>query len=69
MLIEVVGEVLGDKAIEKCAEYVLLEVPTIDASTEVVGNLPDCLVQFCSFYVSHFSVSPIERLFLEFERV
>ena len=54
-LIEVVGEVLGDEAIEKCAEYVLLEVPTIDASAEVVGNLPDRLVELCSLYVGHLS--------------
>ena len=56
VLIEVVGEVLGDEAIEKCAENVLLEVPTVDASTEVIGNLPDRLVELCSLYVSQLNM-------------
>ena len=58
VLVEVVSEVLGDESIEKCAEYVLLEVPTIDASAEVVGDLPDRLVEFCSLNIGHFSIPP-----------
>ena len=53
MLIEVVGEILRDEAIEKCAEYVLLEVPTVHASAEVICDLPDRLVQFRPFGIRH----------------
>jgi hypothetical protein len=43
VLIEVVGEVLRDEAIEKCAKNVLLEVPAVDTSAEVICDLPDRL--------------------------
>ena len=53
VLVEVVGEVLRYEAIEQSAEYILLEVPTVDASAKVIGDLPDRLVELCSFCVSH----------------
>lgn len=53
MVVEVVGEVFGDEAIEESAENVLLEVPTVDASAEVVGDFPDRLVELCSVVTCH----------------
>ena len=53
VLVEVVGEVFGDEAIEKSAENVLFEVPTVDASAEVIGDLPDRLVELGSFDICH----------------
>ena len=38
---DVVDEVLADKAIEQGAQYVLLEVPTIDGTADVIGDGPD----------------------------
>ena len=57
MLIEIVSEVLGNETIKECAENILLEVPTIDATAEVISDLPDRLVELCFIrscqYLSH----------------
>ncbi|MPN30072.1 hypothetical protein SDC9_177529 [bioreactor metagenome] len=45
-LVDVVGEVLGDEPVEEHAEHIALEVPTIDASAQIIRYAPDCLVQF-----------------------
>jgi hypothetical protein len=58
VLVEVVGEIFGDEAIEKCAEHILLEVPTVDTSAEVVGDLPDRLMELSSLYICHISYPP-----------
>ncbi len=41
-------EVLGDEAIEEHSEHVALEVPTVDAAAQIVGDAPDRLVEFGS---------------------
>jgi len=38
---DVVDEVLADEAIEQGSQHVLLEVPTIDGTADVIGNIPD----------------------------
>ena len=43
--VDVFGEVLGDESIEKKPQDVGLEVPTVHAPTQVVGNSPDCTVK------------------------
>ena len=40
-LVDVVGEVLRDIAIEEHPEHILLEIPAIDAPAQVVRDLPD----------------------------
>ena len=64
MVVEVVGEVFRDEAIEECAENILLEVPTVDASAEVVGDLPDRLVELCSVVTCHrvYCLNPVCEL-------
>ena len=52
LLVEVVGQVLRDKAVEQHAKNVGLEVPAIDAATQVVGDAPDGFVQFGAFKIS-----------------
>jgi len=38
---DIVGEVLADETIEQGAQYVLLEVPAIDGTAHVIGDIPD----------------------------
>ena len=45
---EVGAQVLADKAVEKRTQDVLLEVPAIDATAQVVGNGPDGLMELGS---------------------
>ena len=45
VFVEVGGEVLRDESVEQHPEYVLLEVPAVDAAPEVVRDSPDRLVQ------------------------
>ena len=45
LLGEVLAQVLADEAVEQHAEHVLLEVPAVDASAQVLGDGPDGLVQ------------------------
>ena len=42
-----------DSPILESAEHVLLKIPTVDASAEVVGDLPDRLVALCSIGSCH----------------
>lgn len=37
----VIGEVFADEAIEQRAQHVLLEVPAIDGTAHVIGDIPD----------------------------
>ena len=37
----VISEVLADEAVEQAAEHVLLEVPAIDGTADVIGDGPD----------------------------
>ena len=53
VLVEVVSQVFGDESIEQGAEYILLEVPAVDASAEVIRDLPDRLVELCSICGCH----------------
>lgn len=49
---DVVDEVLADEAIEQGAEHVLLEVPSVDGSTNVVSDVPDLALQCGSLFVA-----------------
>jgi hypothetical protein len=53
-LVDEGGDVFGDEAVEQHAEDVGLEVPPVDAASQVVSHAPDGLVQFCTF--SHSAV-------------
>jgi hypothetical protein len=44
--VQVVGQILGDEAVEQHPEDVGLEIPAIDGATQVVGDAPDGLVEF-----------------------
>src|SRR5690606_10329222 len=59
-----IGEVLADEAIEQGAEHVLLEVPAIDGTAHVIGNIPDLALQRGALFVACYSVVPdsIRRL-------
>ena len=39
--LDIAGEVLTDKAIEQCAQDILLEIPTVNGTSNIVGDLPD----------------------------
>ncbi|MNC64889.1 hypothetical protein D3C75_1151250 [compost metagenome] len=52
LFVEVVGQVLRDEAVEQHAEHISLEVPAIDAATQVVCDAPDGFVQFGAFKIS-----------------
>ena len=41
LVVEVVRQLLRDIAIEECAKHVLLEIPAIHTSSQVIRNLPD----------------------------
>lgn len=43
--VDVLGEVLGDEPVEKKAQDVGLEVPSVHAPAQIVGNLPDRTVK------------------------
>lgn len=47
--VDIVGNVLGDEAVEECAEDVGLEIPAVDSTTQLVGDSPDGFVQFGLF--------------------
>ena len=42
------GKIFADKTIEKRAQNVLLKIPSIDRTSDIVSNLPYLAVQFCS---------------------
>src|SRR5699024_7776251 len=52
-LVDEVGEVLGDKPVEKHAEDVGLEIPPVDVAAEFVGGPPQSLLQLCFLCCSH----------------
>src|SRR5699024_9402488 len=52
-LVDEVGEVLGDKPVEKHAEDVGLEIPPVDVAAEFVGCPPQSLLQLCFLCCSH----------------
>ena len=52
-VIDVLGELLRDKAVEHHAEHIRLKIPTIHAATQVVGDVPNSPVQLCPVCVTH----------------
>ena len=48
-MMDVVADIFRDKAIEDGAKDIGLEFPAIDAASQVVGYLPDGLMQFSTF--------------------
>lgn len=49
LFVEVAGQVFRNEAVEQHAEHVGLEIPSIDAAAQIVGDAPDGLVQFRAF--------------------
>jgi hypothetical protein len=49
--VDVVGEIFRDIAVEKHAQDVLLEIPAIDGTAQVVGDVPDGSVKFGALLV------------------
>jgi hypothetical protein len=56
---DVVDEVLADEAIEQGAQHVLLEVPTIDGTADVIGNIPDLALQGGALFVACHLENPV----------
>src|SRR5690606_21010589 len=54
----VIGEVLTDEAIEQGAQHVLLEVPAIDGTAHVIGDIPDLALQGGALFIACHSVIP-----------
>jgi hypothetical protein len=50
-------KVFADEAIEQGAQHVLLEVPAIDGTAHIVGDMPDLALQGGALFVAcHFKV-------------
>ena len=47
--IDVGGNILGNIAVEHSTKNIVLEVPSVNSTTKVVGNRPYSAVKFCSF--------------------
>ena len=41
LITELIDTVLADETIERGAQHVLLDVPPIDGTAEVIGDIPD----------------------------
>ena len=48
--IDISGQILGDITIKQDSQHILLKIPAVHAPAHVIGNLPDCPMQLCSFY-------------------
>ncbi|SFD87353.1 hypothetical protein SAMN05428977_1001139 [Nitrosomonas sp. Nm166] len=62
LLVEIAGQVLRDEAIEQHAEHIALEVPSIHAVAQIVGDAPDGLVELGAlgfFVVIHDAKPPV----------
>jgi hypothetical protein len=49
LYVQVGGKVLRDESVEQHAEHVGLEVPSVHAAAQIVGDTPDGLVEFSAF--------------------
>jgi GGDEF domain-containing protein len=50
-LVDIVGDVLADVAIEEHTENVCLEVPSIYRTSHLIGDRPYCSVEFCTLHL------------------
>ena len=63
VVVYVVSEIFADKAVEKHSKHILFEVQSVHAAAQVVGDLPDCAVQFGSF-LFFCAVSVVRHIFI-----
>ena len=59
---DVTGKVLADKAIEQGAQYILLKIPPVDSTANLVGNCPDLTLQGGALLNACHAVIPVCRL-------
>jgi hypothetical protein len=64
---DVAGKVFADEAIEQGAEHVLLEIPAVDSTAHIVGDLPDPALQFGALLNACHAVIPVFACVVEFQ--